>query len=63
MGFEVNPYYQCVFNATIDDVQVTVAFHVDDLLITSVSNSALETIITGLKKEFVAVTVAEGILT
>jgi hypothetical protein len=35
MGFRQNAYDQCVFNNTIgQDEQVTVAFHVDDLLIT-----------------------------
>jgi len=57
IGFVVNPYDQCVFNAMVDGVQVTVAFHVDDLLITSVSDAALEHVIVGLRKEFVAVTV------
>jgi hypothetical protein len=57
IGFVVNPYDQCVFNALIEGVQVTVAFHVDDLLITSKSETALEVVVNGLKEQFVAVTV------
>lgn len=60
MGFVVNPYDQCVFNATVCGVQVSIAFHVDDLLITSISDAALEAVVKGLKKEFIAVTVCEG---
>lgn len=57
IGFVVNPYDQSVFNTVIDGVQVTVAFHVDDLLLTSESEAALKKVIAGLKEEFVAVTV------
>ena len=40
-GYISNPYDACVFNKTYDDgEQVTVAFHVDDLLITSRSVKA-----------------------
>ena len=60
MGFEVNPYDMCVFNAIVNGVQVTMAFHVDDLLITSIRDDALDEVIEGLKKEFVAVTVTRG---
>ena len=36
-GFEENPYDPCVFNKTADGKQITVCFHVDDLLMTSCS--------------------------
>ncbi len=41
-GFVVNPYDHCVFNKYAPDgKQITVCFHVDDLMITSVSSKAL----------------------
>ena len=58
MGFEVNRYDMCVFNAIVSGVRVTVAFHVDDLLITSIRDDTLDEV--GLKREFVAVTVNRG---
>lgn len=61
LGFVANPYEQCVFNTQIDGVQVTAAFHVDDLLVTSTPESALSKLVAGLKKEFVAVSVEEGV--
>ena len=40
-GFIINEYDICVFNKTIDGKQVTVLFHVDDILATSVLKSLL----------------------
>jgi len=41
-GFEQNPYDMCIFNKYLaDETQVTIALHVDDLLVTSVSEQAL----------------------
>jgi hypothetical protein len=34
LGFTMNPYDCCVFNRTVDGVQQTLCFHVDDILIT-----------------------------
>ena len=42
----------CVFNKTEDDVQVTVAFHVDDLLKTSLSGSAIDAFLVTLRSKF-----------
>ena len=33
-GFKMNPYDACLFNQTVDGEQITVCFHVDDLLVT-----------------------------
>ena len=41
LGFEPNPNDPCVLNAMLDGNQVTIAVHVDDLLITSQSLEAL----------------------
>jgi len=42
LGFEPNPNDPCVLNAIMDGEQVTIAVHVDDLLITSQSMKALK---------------------
>ena len=36
MGFEVNPYNPCVTNKTVNESQMTVTWHVDDLKISNV---------------------------
>ncbi len=42
-GFEQNPYDMCVFNKFGEDgSQITIALHVDDLLVTSTSKAALQ---------------------
>lgn len=42
-GFEQNPYDMCIFNKfTADGTQVTIALHVDDMLVTSASEEALD---------------------
>ena len=38
LGFTTNPYDPCVFNIIRNDVQCSIALHVDDLLITSMSD-------------------------
>ena len=42
-GFEENPYDMCVFNKTVDGVQITIVVHVDDLLVTSVEIILIDT--------------------
>jgi hypothetical protein len=42
-GFEENPYDVCVFNKYREDgEQITIAIHVDDLLVTSASKANIE---------------------
>lgn len=50
IGFSKNPYDDCVFNNMVDGYQCTIAAHVDDLLITCVSQNVLEKTISDLKK-------------
>jgi hypothetical protein len=33
MGFEINPYYPCVANKMVNGTQMTIRWHVDDLMI------------------------------
>ena len=49
MGFELNPYDPCVANKIVDGKQLTVSWHVDDLTLSHVSESAIMDVITNLK--------------
>jgi hypothetical protein len=37
MGFEINPYDACLVNKLVDGMRMTVRWHVDDLMISHVS--------------------------
>jgi hypothetical protein len=39
-GFEVNPYDPCVVNKMVNGSQMTVRWHVDNLMISHISNKA-----------------------
>ena len=47
-GFELNPYGECVANATINGSQCTVAWHVDDLNISHKDESVINDLLTYL---------------
>jgi hypothetical protein len=49
MGFEVNPYDPCVANKMINGSQMTVRWHVDDLMISHSSNEATSQFLHALK--------------
>ena len=59
-GYVQNPYDPCVFNLTQDDVQCTVCFHVDDLMITCVKQSVIDDLNDKLKARFGTVTTHHG---
>ena len=64
IGYERNKHECCVFNKTNEDgTQCTVAFHVDDLLITSESKSMIESLRTGLSSKYGTVSRTDGPLT
>ena len=48
-GFSPNPIEPCVFNKQVKNVQCTVAFHVDDFLLTCVDESVLESVAAAMK--------------
>lgn len=50
----------CQFNKTIDKSQVTVTFHVDDLLITCADNQCIDKAIEELRPRFSEITVVAG---
>ena len=51
-GYVINPKDLCVFNKDINGEQVTVTFHVDDLLITSINEAGIDELINNLSIDF-----------
>lgn len=51
-GFIMNHYDTCVFNKTMNGVQVTVVVHVDDLKVSCQDKEAINQFISYLKREF-----------
>jgi hypothetical protein len=41
MGFEINPYDPCVANNTVSGTQMTIRWHVDDLMIIHLSKDKI----------------------
>lgn len=60
-GYIRNDYDPCVFNKMVNGTQVTIAFHVDDLLVTSKLESAVESAITLIESNFQSVSVTRGL--
>ena len=56
-GYVRNDYDGCLFNKVVNGVQVTVAFHVDDLLITSARGELIDELEALLKSKFQAITI------
>jgi hypothetical protein len=57
---EEDGYDWCLFIKTVDGVQLTIAFYVDDLLITSVSGAMVDDLEKLLKRKFEAITVTRA---
>jgi hypothetical protein len=49
MGFEINPYYPCVANKTINGMQMMIRWHVDDLMISPLSQDEIMKVVQGIK--------------
>jgi hypothetical protein len=49
MGFVVNPYDPCIANKMVDGHQLTLQWHVDDLMISHVDMSAINDFLCKLK--------------
>lgn len=60
LGFEANVYDLCTFNKTIDGKQLSIAFHVDDLFITCVSEASIDNVISDLERLFAGVSATRG---
>jgi hypothetical protein len=59
-GFKANDVEPCVFNKTINGLQITVVVYVDDLLIASQSAKDVDEFLNMLRRRFVSITVHEG---
>jgi hypothetical protein len=51
-GYKPNCYDRCTFNKMIDGNQVTIQFHVDDLKISHIKQSVIDSVLTDLNNEF-----------
>jgi Reverse transcriptase (RNA-dependent DNA polymerase) len=61
LGYERNPHDNCVFNKTgKQGLQCTATVHVDDLLITSVDESMIESLAVGLRLRYGEITKSDG---
>jgi hypothetical protein len=49
MGFEINPYDPCVANKVVNGTQMTIRWHVDDLMISHLSQDKIMKIVQGIK--------------
>ena len=52
MGFTLNPYDPCVANKVINGKQCTIVWHVDDMKISHVQSTVVDSILVELKKEY-----------
>jgi hypothetical protein len=59
-GFVVNDYDACVFNKTVRSKQITICFHVDDLLVTCVDEQTLNEFQKSLEANFEEITSRSG---
>ncbi len=49
MGFEINPYDPCVANKTVNRSQMTIRWHVNDLMISHLSQEKIMKVVQGIK--------------
>ncbi len=49
MGFEINPYDPCVANKMVNGTQMTIRWHVDDLMISHLSQDKIMKVVQGMK--------------
>jgi hypothetical protein len=49
MGFEINPYDPCVANKMVNETQMTIRWHVDDLMINHLSHNEIMKVVQGIK--------------
>jgi hypothetical protein len=49
IGFEINPYDPCVANKMVDGSQITVRWHVDDLMISHIKSGVINELLRTIK--------------
>jgi hypothetical protein len=52
MSFVINPYNPCVANTIINGTQMTIRWHVDDLMISHVSQDKNMKVVQGIKDTY-----------
>lgn len=60
MGFSINPYDPCVANATIDGKQCTIVWYVDDMKVSHVDPTVVDSIIAKVEAEYGEMTKMRG---
>lgn len=60
IGFEINPYDPCVANMNINGSQCTIAWYVDDNMISHVEEKVVEDILSKIESKFPGLTVTRG---
>jgi hypothetical protein len=60
-GFIINPLDPCIFNKMVDGLQITVVIYVDDLFISSLNKSAIDSLELLLRDKFIDITVRDGL--
>jgi hypothetical protein len=66
MGFEINPYDPCVANKMVNRTQMTIRWHVDDLMISHLSQDEIMKVVRQIKDiygENLAETIVEQCMT
>eukprot|EP01031_Cornospumella_fuschlensis_P052105 gene52105-63697_t len=51
-GFTPNQYDPCVLNKTVNEIQVTICLHVDDMMITSLNQVLIDSLHKDLQKKY-----------
>jgi hypothetical protein len=60
LGFELNPYEPCVANSVINNNQCTIAWYVDDNIITHVDTPVVDDVIRNIEQRFGKMVVTRG---
>ena len=60
MGFQINPYDECVTNKMVNGKQCTILWYVDDLKISYVDSAIIDHMIQEIEKRFRKITVMRG---
>ena len=61
-GFIVNPLDPCIFNKIVDGLQITVVVYVDDIFISSLNKSAIDSLEFLLREKFIDITIRDGLI-
>ena len=60
IGFVPNEVDKCVMNAVIENVEITIGIHVDDLIITCKDKKVLDSVIEKIREKFKSINVKHG---